>query len=96
MCEETIRDAEEPRIDHQFDPARTPPVEAVLRAVSRVDDIDLTRATPLAHVVDPDALDALLAHPLDTDSVTVCFLYEGLEITMTSEGTVSVADAPER
>lgn len=81
-------------VDHSFDPTTTDPVDAVFAAVSRTDRVDLTDATPLASVVDPDALSSLFKPAFGHD-VHVRFRYEGLMVELTGGGTVLVRDGRE-
>lgn len=59
--------------------------EAVIQAIAEETGSDPTEFRPLGEVIDPDALDALF---LDT-SGSVSFRYEGMEVTVRSNGTVT-------
>ena len=89
-------DAEE-LLTRRFDPAADSVVAEVLTAVAEARDIDLTEAMPLAEAIDPDALEALF-DPVLVDAGDaggrVVFTYEGLTVTVRSEGLVRVATAP--
>lgn len=82
-------------VNCSFDPATTDPVDAVFRVLAETDQVDLTSTEPLASVVDPDALDSLFKPKHGHDDVHVCFQYEGLEVELTSGGTIQVHEAPE-
>lgn len=92
----TPSDAEEVLSRH-FDPAADSVVDEVLAAVSGAKDLDLTEAVPLAEVIDPDALEELF-DPVVGDAGDaaghVVFVYEGLAVTVWSEGLVRVAVPP--
>lgn len=68
--------------------------EAVVTAVADVKGVSTVEVTPpLYHVIDPDALETLVASMTrrPDDSVgCVEFSYSGYEITITGEGHVSV------
>lgn len=60
------------------DPPAT--TEDVVRAVAEREGVSETDLTPLYHVVDPEALDAMVTH---TDvSVRITFDYEGYAVTV--------------
>lgn len=84
-------------IYRRFDPHTASVVDEVLAAVADVSGLDLTEAAPLAEVVDPDALEELfdpVTQGLADVAGYVVFTYEGLKVTVRSEGIVRVA--PER
>ena len=93
MYDESAAGGDEPLVDCTFDPATTDPVDAVFRAVSKTNHIDLTTARPLASVVDPDALDSLFQPPTGNEDVTVRFRYEGLQIELSSGGEVRILES---
>lgn len=80
-------------VHRRFDPATDSVVEEVLTAVGSVQGMDLTEAIPLAEVVDPDALEELfepVADGLADVAGFVVFTFEGLRVTVRSEGLVRV------
>jgi hypothetical protein len=81
-------------VHHRFDPHTDSVVDEVLAAVAGMRDLDLTEAAPLAEVVDPDALEELfdpVSQGLADVAGYVVFTYEGLKVTVRSEGLVRVA-----
>lgn len=81
----------------RFDPIVDSVVAEVLAAVADATNVDLAEAVPLASVVEPDALEALfdpLVGAADTADCRVVFTYEGVSVTVRSEGLVSVAAPP--
>lgn len=64
------------------------PAAAVPAAVAAVRGVDPLTLPPLAHRVDPDALDGLLA---DASDATVRFTYAGCRVTVSATGSVHVA-----
>lgn len=62
--------------------------EAVILALVRVDDVDPPGVPPLRQSVNTVALDSIF----EDDSLTGCitFQYEGYEITVTSDGDITV------
>lgn len=80
-------------IHRRFDPHTDSVVDEVLAAVAGVGDLDLTEAVPLAEVVDPDALEELfdpVTQGLADVAGYVVFTYEGLKVTVRSEGLIRV------
>lgn len=71
--------------------ARDPPAttEDIVRAVAEREGVCETDLTPLYHVVDPEALDAMVTHT-DT-TVSISFDYEGYTVTVEDE-TVTVEE----
>lgn len=64
--------------------------ETVLAAIERADGTDALEFDPVfASVIDPDALDRLVA--ADSFDGTVTFSYMGYEVLVRSDGTVSVS-----
>lgn len=59
------------------------PSTAVFSAIAEQEDRSPVELTPLATVIDPDALDNLLA--TDTETPQVSFEYCGYTVTVTSE-----------
>lgn len=68
--------------------------EGVVEAVSEAEDVDPISLTPLYEVIDPDALDKLFAStPTDNQrGGTITFSYSGYEVTVASDGHISVAE----
>lgn len=65
-------------------------VEAVAAATNR----EPTELPPLAHTIDPDALNALLDSTDDGD-VRATFTYAGVEVRVDSDGTAQVSPQSE-
>jgi len=62
----------------------------VLSAVARQTGVDVADLeAPLYEAIDPDALDRLLQHGAD---VTVSFEYDGHDVSVRGDGTVSVVE----
>ncbi|WP_336036566.1 HalOD1 output domain-containing protein [Halobacterium yunchengense] len=59
----------------------------VVAAVAAALDVDPVTLPPLAHRIDPDSLDDLLA---DAPNATVRFTYAACRVRVTSRGTVHV------
>ena len=71
--------------------ARNPPAttEDIVRAVAEREGVAATDLTPLYHVVDPEALDAMVTHTETT--VRISFDYEGYTVTVEDE-TVTIEE----
>lgn len=84
----------------QYDETKCPPSAAVVRMVAAITDKDLVKLAPLYSVVDPDALDALLANGSRDGDTAVEFHYLDHDVTIKSYGVITVrsrsADASER
>lgn len=68
-----------------------PVSQCVVRLVSIATDRDPLELTPIGHVIDADALDALLSTSRasrDEPSVAVSFRYEGYRVEIDAVGTV--------
>lgn len=63
--------------------------EAIILALAGMDDIDPLEIPPLAESVNPIALDSLFED--DSFSGSVTFHYEDFEITVTSDGEITIA-----
>lgn len=63
---------------------------AVATAVAAATDSGVTDMTPLAHAVDTDALDRLLADGRADGPVAVSFRYEGVDVRVASDGEILV------
>jgi hypothetical protein len=63
---------------------------AVATAVAVATGTEVTDMVPLAHSVDTDALDGLLADGRAGGPVTVSFSYEGVDVRVTSDGEITV------
>lgn len=89
-------DAEE-LLTRRFDPATDSVADEVVTAVARARDVSPMETVPLAAVIDPDALEALfdpVVEDADDAAGHVVFAYEGLTVTVRSEGVVRVAAPP--
>ncbi len=72
-----------------FDPNAEPVAHAVVKAASFVHNTDHDELAPLGSVIDADALEAVIGHGGDADDdVEVTFSYEGLRITVSSDGDI--------
>lgn len=62
----------------------------IVRAVAMIRDRDATEIQPLAEVIDPDMLDSMVEQGSGGSSMggEFTFQYEGLEITVTTDGHV--------
>lgn len=72
------------------------PSTVVVTAVAEVTGTDPVEMPPLYEVVDPDALDSLLAregHSTNGTMTCVTFTYQGCEIAITTSGDVSISDS---
>ena len=70
------------------------PVERILEAIAKEEDVDPTEMSPpLASVVDPDALNELLARPRRSRDGTleIRFTYRGHEVIARQNGEVELA-----
>ena len=65
--------------------------EAVIQTVAETTDTDPLELPPLYETIDPDALDALIA---DMQAGTISFTYTDCEITVHSDGTVTIDEPP--
>jgi len=63
--------------------------ERVIEAVATTSNADPLELPPLYDAVDPDALDALVTGIADGK---VMFAYAGYEVTLTSEGAVTIEE----
>lgn len=66
--------------------------EAVIDVISAIQDVEPARLTPLYRTVDPDALDSLCANEGLGAQPTVRFDYEGLIVTVSASGTLTVVE----
>ncbi|WP_435346547.1 HalOD1 output domain-containing protein [Haloarchaeobius sp. HRN-SO-5] len=71
---------------HEFDFPST----AVAEAVAEVTDQDAMALTPLHEYVDADGLDSLLTNSTPGTFIEVSFDYEGLQVTVRSDGSLEV------
>lgn len=73
-----------------LDPENDDVVEEVVRAVAVIHNTDPKALTPLGNVVDPDALEALFGADSEgfTADAQATFVYEGMEITVNTDGNV--------
>lgn len=72
----------------EFDLTIERPSDVVIDTVAFIHNVDPVELDPLAEVIDPEALGALLtaSQTPDTNSIRVTFGYENLTITITSAG----------
>lgn len=71
---------------------------AVVEAVADAEGTDPLELEPLYETVDPDALDALFSG-IDGEPIgegEVSFTYHGYEVSVDSEGSVSLAESTDR
>jgi len=61
----------------------------VATEVATREDVDATELPPLAEYLDPDALETLVGNRND-GRVTVSFVYCGYDVTVTSDGRVTI------
>ena len=76
-----------------FDREQTAPSMAVVAALSDVMDVDPVEMAPLQETVDTDALDAILGDRSVDSERSVSLSVAGYSVTVSSEGTVTVAAA---
>lgn len=69
------------------------PCETVVGRVAKYEGVDPAELSPIFDVIDPDALDAFIdgAERRET-SAQIQFPYHGYTVTVSADGTVSVAD----
>lgn len=68
------------------------PNEAVIDVVSAIQDVEPADLTPLYQTLDPDALDSLCANEGQGAQPTIRFDYEGLIVTVSASGTITVVE----
>lgn len=71
---------------------------AVVLAVARASGTDPMELPPLYDHVDPDALDALVAHNTERSAQTnlaITFLFTGYEVTIRADGEIIVSEPVE-
>ena len=64
-------------------------VFSVLQSIATERGVDPVELPPLTHAVDPDALERLLS---SSEATSVTFGYCGYDVTVTSDGRVSLGD----
>lgn len=71
-----------------FDPTTEPVERVVVEAVAVIRNAEPDQLTPLNKVIDPEALDGLLASAAEkqVEQIDIQFVYEGLTVTVTSDG----------
>jgi len=76
----------------EFDWTKTEPSVAAVLTVAAALDRDPEWLSPLDEAIDPDALDAVVGgrSPLDGDGASVSFRYDGVDVTVTGSGAVTV------
>ena len=65
--------------------------EKVIQTVAETTNTDPLELPPLYETIDPDALDALIA---DMQAGSISFTYTDCEITVRSDGTVTIVEPP--
>ncbi|WP_394352360.1 HalOD1 output domain-containing protein [Natronolimnobius sp. AArcel1] len=90
-------DSQDGTVVTTFDPTGTERAsEAIVTAVAAVHDTDRKSLGPLYDAVDPDALNALVAHAhrvADAATHELWFVYEGLDIGVRTDGEIHVRDS---
>lgn len=79
-----------------FDPATDSASEAVITTIAALTDTEPTELAPLARIIDPDALDALVERGATNDDRGVqelWFTYAGFDVGLRSDGELSVQRA---
>lgn len=88
--------ANESRFVTTFDPeAGEQASEAVITAVAALSDTRPAELTPLYESVDPDAIDALVAHARRADTAgthQLQFRYEGFDVDVRTDGQIQLRD----
>ena len=76
----------------RFDWTEIDPSVATVLTVAETLEREPERLSPLGEVIDPDALDAVVAgeSSLDGGGVSASFRYQGVDVTVTGSGAVSV------
>jgi len=64
----------------------------IVEVVAAAEGVSPMELTPLAEVVDPDAIEALFSHPTFT-TLEVRFEYEGYTVAIDDERNISLLDA---
>jgi len=76
----------------QFTDETTTPTGTVLKAVSEVTGTEETSLAPLYRVVDPDALNKLIAgQSTEQRKISVSFIYAGHHVAVRADGSVTVS-----
>lgn len=79
-------DKEPDAFHFQFNPHRDSIYRAIVESIALVHDCDQDDLDPLANSIEPDALATLMR--TREQSVEVVFHYEGMEVTVESEGDI--------
>lgn len=89
---------QDPTVRHRHDWTETDPAMAVVETLAATIDSEPGDMVPLYDVVDPDALNALLDPPNGQKSphVQVSFRYQGLAVSVSNTGLVSVSPVTDR
>ncbi|WP_436908947.1 HalOD1 output domain-containing protein [Halosimplex marinum] len=82
--------ADEPIVLRHDWTGRREPATAVVQAVAVAANSAVSELEPLGNAVDPDALDGLVDREGDGSPVKVSFEYEGTEVGVRSDGTITV------
>lgn len=67
------------------------PSVTVVRAVAAVTNREVFDLPQLREYVDPDALDRILADRNDRPGVRVSFRYDGVDVTVNSDGRIEIS-----
>ena len=71
-----------------------PITSAILRAVSKKENIEFETVEPLYQHIEPEALNWLLTHSRSRNKpLTVKFTFNGFRVTISQEGTICVSDS---
>lgn len=87
------RDSESEAVRKKYDWSTVAPSTAVVETVSDVTDTDVLELRSLYDSVDPDAIDKLCRDELTagSDTVSISFEFEELNVTVRSDGGLTVS-----
>lgn len=82
---------DETTFQYDFDVTRDPST-AIVEGIAAATNREPTELPPIHEYVDPSALDALVTSAADSDGdpVTVSFVYDDIDIRVTSVGTITI------
>lgn len=80
-------------VRRRYDWEDVSPVVGVVETLSDADGADPDEIPTLADAVDPESLNELCANTADSNVVTVSFAHAGYDVTVRSDGVVSVDTA---
>lgn len=80
-------------VSKRYDWDDVSPVVGVIKAVSDAEDVDTDAVPILAETLDPESLNDLCTSASDSNPVTVSFAHAGYDVTVRSDGRVTVDDA---